>query len=529
MYQVDGVLGTVLQGGQPGDLLQLLVTCLPLGNHTHQVSRELPMEEEIIQTQLHCRSSEEHYTYTNVPWKLYLRKEVWRNPNVFNAERGWLLLLGCLCAFAPSPKMEKHMLKFVSDHAPVETQALLQHRLIQANQKAQQSSGSTPETARTYPPTLLEWTANRKKASMVLQLHCFDGEGVTEWWKGYSVLMKEQGQWVELAGHDYVLDLISDLELPPDFPKQKSYFIISAEGPTRDPKFGMLTAPLEVPLTRTDEDLTEAALELFTLVLRFMGDAHLNGAQENMFGNYVIQRGLTAPGLRDEVLAQLANQVWRNPNVYNAERGWLLLLGCLCAFAPSPKMEKHMLKFVSDHAPVETQALLQHRLIQANQKAQQSSGSTPETARTYPPTLLEREVFNVTHLAIPSELATLLHTAAVGSELHSDCLALLQAPHIRDETQLTLPLDINNYPFYRYVQAYFKVPAALRLEADDLVAEQHVAVAHEEHACVALQCDRRQLQEGGLELVADGGGLVPPGHRAALPARASLLLGQHLR
>ncbi|KAG7228387.1 hypothetical protein CRUP_029199, partial [Coryphaenoides rupestris] len=89
---------------------------------------------------------------------------------------GWLLLLGCLCAFAPSPKMEKHMLKFVSDHAPVETQALLQHRLIQANQKAQQSSGSTPETARTYPPTLLEWTANRKKASMVLQLHCFDGE-----------------------------------------------------------------------------------------------------------------------------------------------------------------------------------------------------------------------------------------------------------------------------------------------------------------------------------------------------------------
>ncbi|KAG7249677.1 hypothetical protein CRUP_030833 [Coryphaenoides rupestris] len=120
-----------------------------------------------------------------------------------------------------------------------------------------------------------------------------------------------------------------------------------------------------------------------------MGDAHLNGAQENMFGNYVIQRGLTAPGLRDEVLAQLANQVWRNPNVFNAERGWLLLLGCLCAFAPSPKMEKHMLKFVSDHAPVETQALLQHRLIQANQKAQQSSGSTPETARTYPPTLLE--------------------------------------------------------------------------------------------------------------------------------------------
>lgn len=45
--------------------------------------------------------------------------------------------------------------------------------------------------------------------------------------------MKEQSQWVELAGHDYVLDLIADLELPVDFPKQKSYFIISTDNPAR--------------------------------------------------------------------------------------------------------------------------------------------------------------------------------------------------------------------------------------------------------------------------------------------------------
>lgn len=40
------------------------------------VSRELPVEEEIVQTQLHSRASEEYYTYSNVPWKLYMRKEV---------------------------------------------------------------------------------------------------------------------------------------------------------------------------------------------------------------------------------------------------------------------------------------------------------------------------------------------------------------------------------------------------------------------------------------------------------------------
>ncbi|XP_076608369.1 unconventional myosin-XV [Chaetodon auriga] len=182
--------------------------------------------------------------------------QVWRNVNADNAERGWLLLLACVCSFAPSPKMDKYLLKFVSDYGPAGCQALLQHRLIQANQKTQLSSGSTPETARTYPLSLLEWTANRKKANMVLHVHCFDGgsflcpvhswtsgedlagdilrhRGVSDWWRGSSVLMKEQGQWVELAGHDYVMDLIADLELPPDFPKQKSYFIISTDDPAR--------------------------------------------------------------------------------------------------------------------------------------------------------------------------------------------------------------------------------------------------------------------------------------------------------
>lgn len=45
--------------------------------------------------------------------------------------------------------------------------------------------------------------------------------------------MKEHGQWVELAGHDYVMDLIADLELPSDFPKHKSYFIISSDDPAK--------------------------------------------------------------------------------------------------------------------------------------------------------------------------------------------------------------------------------------------------------------------------------------------------------
>lgn len=57
--------------------------------------------------------------------------------------------------------------------------------------------------------------------------------GVSEGRRGWSVLLKETAQWVELEGSDYVLDLMSDLELPADFPKRSSYFIISAQEPTR--------------------------------------------------------------------------------------------------------------------------------------------------------------------------------------------------------------------------------------------------------------------------------------------------------
>ncbi|XP_070778848.1 unconventional myosin-XV [Enoplosus armatus] len=240
--------------------------------------------------------------------------QVWRNVNSDNAERGWLLLLACVCSFAPSPKMDKYLLKFVSDHAPAGCQALLQHRLIQANQKAQLGSGSAPETARTYPLSLLEWTANRKKANMVLHVHCLDGgsflcpvhswtrgedlagdilrhRGVSDWWRGSSVLMKEHGQWVELAGHDYVMDLIADLELPTDFPKQKSYFIISTDDPAR------VRANASLALFGTGFDSDEELPPAFPLSSRPAyslpdSDGYYSHVESDAFSEGQTQRGM---------------------------------------------------------------------------------------------------------------------------------------------------------------------------------------------------------------------------------------------
>uniref|UniRef100_M3XLT0 Unconventional myosin-XV n=1 Tax=Mustela putorius furo TaxID=9669 RepID=M3XLT0_MUSPF len=154
----------------------------------------------------------------------------------------------------------------------------------------------------------------------------------------------------------------------------------------KEPAFGMLTVPLRTPLTRLPAECHAEAVSVFKLILRFMGDPHLYGAQENVFGNYIVHKGLAIPELRDEILAQLANQVWRNPSAHNAERGWFLLATCLSGFAPSSHLNKYLLKFVSDHGQNGFQAVCQHRLMQAmGQGQQQGSG----VARTFPPTQLE--------------------------------------------------------------------------------------------------------------------------------------------
>lgn len=60
---------------------------------------------------------------------------------------------------------------------------------------------------------------------------CAITRGLVDGWRGWTVAMKNGVQWAELAGHDYVLDLVSDLELLREFPRRKAYFLVGAEGP----------------------------------------------------------------------------------------------------------------------------------------------------------------------------------------------------------------------------------------------------------------------------------------------------------
>ncbi|XP_063199799.1 unconventional myosin-XV [Chroicocephalus ridibundus] len=196
-------------------------------------------------------------------------------------------------------------------------------------------------------------------------------------------------------------------------------------GHFQEPAFGMLTAPLAAPLTRLDEELCHEALSLFQLILRFMGDPGLGGPQETLFGNYIVQKGLSAPGLRDELLAQAANQVWRNTNVNNEERGWLLLATCLSAFTPSAAFDKYLLKFVSDYAFAGYKPVCQRKLMHAMARSQLGAAA----ARAFPPSLLEwtanRQQASMAldlHCFNGDQFSCPIHSWSTGEDLAGDVL-----------------------------------------------------------------------------------------------------------
>ncbi|XP_014748635.1 PREDICTED: unconventional myosin-XV [Sturnus vulgaris] len=198
-------------------------------------------------------------------------------------------------------------------------------------------------------------------------------------------------------------------------------------GHFQEPAFGMLTAPLKAPLTRLDEELCHEALSLFQLILRFMGDPGLGGSQETLFGNYIVQKGLSVPGLRDELLAQAANQVWRNTNVNNEERGWLLLATCLSAFPPSAAFDKYLLKFVSDYAFAGYKPVCQRKLMHAMARSQLGTAA----ARTFPPSLLEwtanRRQASMAldlHCFNGDQFSCPIHSWSTGEDLAGDVLKL---------------------------------------------------------------------------------------------------------
>ncbi|NXH15921.1 MYO15 protein, partial [Bucco capensis] len=174
-----------------------------------------------------------------------------------------------------------------------------------------------------------------------------------------------------------------DLSLPPTINSYPfSSFIKSHFQKTEFPAPGQ---PLQHPLTHLDPEYQESALEINKLILRFIGDKNLPGWQEVLLGNYIAGRGLDNVALRDEIFSQVATQAWKNPDMEHSQRAWVLMATLLSCFAPSPALEKPLLKFVSDHGMEGYNAVCQRKML----TAARSMDTEAALSRAYPPTQLE--------------------------------------------------------------------------------------------------------------------------------------------
>ncbi|XP_071649931.1 unconventional myosin-XV-like [Temnothorax longispinosus] len=184
-----------------------------------------------------------------------LANQTWKNENDANKERGWLLLSNCLSAFQPSATLFKYFLKYVSDHAYDGYKAYCQRKLLQGERTVYRMMNNNQQTVhqvpRNYPPCVLEWRANRNRVNMALNVGFYDGETTTcamDSWTTCEELANlavrnhgvENTGWTitlwnqldgpdaivtETNGFDYVLDLISEMELAPAFPAAKHMFL----------------------------------------------------------------------------------------------------------------------------------------------------------------------------------------------------------------------------------------------------------------------------------------------------------------
>ena len=58
---------------------------------------------------------------------------------------------------------------------------------------------------------------------------CVRCRHITEGHHGWMVTLHEENDVYECAGYDYVLDLISEMEIPPGFPFGHSYCLVTTD------------------------------------------------------------------------------------------------------------------------------------------------------------------------------------------------------------------------------------------------------------------------------------------------------------
>ncbi|RKP26474.1 Rho GTPase activation protein [Syncephalis pseudoplumigaleata] len=103
---------------------------------------------------------------------------------------------------------------------------------------------------------------------------------------------------------------------------------------------------LKLPLLALDKNAHRDALKIFKIIQRIMGDRpRVRGSTAVEDIQWVLERGLQQPELRDEIYVQLCKQVTANPS----RQGWELLSVVCVTFPSSKNFEDYLKCFIQQH------------------------------------------------------------------------------------------------------------------------------------------------------------------------------------
>uniref|UniRef100_A0A1A9WX21 Myosin motor domain-containing protein n=1 Tax=Glossina brevipalpis TaxID=37001 RepID=A0A1A9WX21_9MUSC len=224
--------------------------------------------------------------------------------------------------------------------------------------------------------------------------------------------------WTPLHGDRHLVKVVGTVPGPPvaaDLPKDLDQFSfgkfssVYCNGLRLSPRREPITAPFLTRAASRDQDF-QNALAVFKLILRWTNDKMMDGNKEKVLSDYIVHKGLSSRGLRDEILIQLCNQVY-NADEDQALRIWQLMALSLSCFQPGPAFSKYLIKFIVDNAPDSIRDIMLKKILR-------NTGSTnAQTCRNFPPSWVEwRAVTRLSDIAVALTLPDdVIQTVAIDS------------------------------------------------------------------------------------------------------------------
>ncbi|KAI8125545.1 Unconventional myosin-XV [Lucilia cuprina] len=197
------------------------------------------------------------------------------------------------------------------------------------------------------------------------------------------IFSKSEG-WTPIHGDRHLVKVVGTVPGPPvaaDLPKDLDQFSfgkfssVYCNGLRLSSRREPITTPFLTRAASRDQDFQDS-LAVFKLILRWTNDKTMDGNKEKVLSDYIVHKGLSSRGLRDEILVQLCNQVY-NADDLQAQRIWQLMAQCLSCFQPGPAFSKYLMKFIVDNAPDSMRDMLLKKILRNANSANNCRNFTP--------------------------------------------------------------------------------------------------------------------------------------------------------